>query len=72
MLGREFVCPVCREKIPPHEVALFFGGKDNLVRVYIENDYVLVHFDCLKRYGSVSDLVKDISGGKTDLSYLEE
>ncbi len=72
MLGKEFICPVCKEKIPPHEVALFFGGKDNLVKVYIKDDYVLVHFECLEKYGSVSELVKEISGGETDLSYLEK
>ncbi len=72
MLGKEFVCPVCKERILPHEVALFFSGRDNLVKIYIKDDYILVHHECLKKYESVSELVKEITGGKTDLSYLEE
>ncbi len=72
MFGKDFYCPVCKEKIKPHEVALFFGGKDNLAKIYIKEDYVLVHFECLEKYESVSELVKDITGGEIDLSYLEE
>ncbi len=72
MLGKEFVCPVCKKKILPHEVALFFGGKDNLAKIYLKDDYVLVHFECLEKYDSVSELVKDITGGEIDLSYLED
>ncbi|BBB32408.1 hypothetical protein TTHT_0846 [Thermotomaculum hydrothermale] len=72
MFGKEFICPVCHKKIPPHEVALFFGGKDNLMKIHIKDDYVLVHFECVEKYNSVSELVKDITNGEVDLSYLEE
>ncbi len=72
MLGKEFTCPVCKEKILPYEIALFFGGKDNLVKIFIDDDYLLVHKYCVEEYGSLNELVKEITGGKTDLSYLEE
>ncbi len=72
MLGKDFTCPVCKERILPHELALFYGGKDNLAKIYLKEGYVLVHFECLEKYPSMSELVKDITGGEEDLSYLEE
>ena len=65
------VCPVCKEMILPHEVALFFSGKGNLVQMRVEKAVVLVHFECADSFETRSELLRFLTDGKSDLSWLE-
>ncbi|NOY23428.1 MAG: hypothetical protein GXO70_07950 [Acidobacteria bacterium] len=65
------MCPVCKETILPHEVALFFSGKGNLVQMRIGVEVVLIHQECADSFETRSDLLRFLTDGKEDLSWLE-
>jgi len=65
------ICPVCKKTILPHEVALFFSGKGNLVQMRVEEDVVLVHWECADSFETRSHLLRFLTNGKDDLSWLE-
>ncbi|PJB83061.1 MAG: hypothetical protein CO090_01765 [Acidobacteria bacterium CG_4_9_14_3_um_filter_49_7] len=65
------ICPVCRTVILPHEVALFFSGKGNLVQMRVEEDVVLIHEECADSFETRSKLLSFLTNGKDDLSWLE-
>jgi hypothetical protein len=66
------ICPVCKEKFLPHETALFFSGRCNLAKVYVDDTFYLVHHHCVEEFKTHGELVKRLSDGKKDNSYLEE
>lgn len=65
------ICPICNEVFLPHETALFLSGRCNLTKVYIDNTFFLIHPECEETFETRGDLVKFLSKGKVDNSYLE-
>ena len=64
-------CPVCKETILPHETALFFSGKGNLVQMRVRESIVLIHSECADSFETRSDLLRFLTDGREDLSWLE-
>ncbi len=64
-------CPVCGEKILPHEEALFFSGRGNLVQMWVGERVVLIHRECADSFETRSELLRFLTRGKADLSWLE-
>ncbi len=64
-------CPVCKEKIYPHETALFFSGKGNLIQMRVDEKLVLIHRECAESFGSGSELLRFLTNGANDLKWLE-
>ncbi|NOZ12354.1 MAG: hypothetical protein GXO69_01750 [Acidobacteria bacterium] len=69
--GEIRTCPVCKENIFPHETALFFSGRDNLVQMRLGDAVVLIHRECADSFETRSDLLRFLTNGKSDLSWLE-
>jgi len=67
--GRE--CPICKETILPHEIALFFSGRDNLVQLRVGNEIILLHRHCADSFETRSSLLRFLTNDKEDLSWLE-
>ncbi len=65
------ICPVCEKTVFPHEVALFFSGKGNLVQMRMGENVVLIHEECADSFGTRSKLLSFLTNGKDDLSWLE-
>ncbi len=65
------MCPVCKKTILPHEVALFFSGKGNLVQMRTGTEVVLIHQECANSFETRSDLLCFLTDGREDLSWLE-
>ena len=64
-------CGVCRKPIPIHEHTLFLGGFGNLVRIHTGPGDYLVHDTCFAEFKTRSELVRFLTDGREDLSYLE-
>ena len=67
----ERTCPVCNELIFPHEIALFFSGKGNLIQMRVNDDVLLIHRECAESFGTGSELLRFLTNGAADLSWLE-
>ncbi len=65
------ICPICKEIIFPHEEALFFSGRDNLVQMRVGKKLVLVHTECADSFETRSELLRFLTNGEADLSWLE-
>lgn len=64
-------CPICHEHFLPHETALFFSGRCNLAKIYVDDVSYLIHLHCVDTFKTHSDLIKFLSNGKKDNSFLE-
>jgi hypothetical protein len=64
-------CPVCQEGILPHEVALFYSGKGNLVQMRVAERVILVHEECADSFDTRSQLLQFLTDGKHNLNWLE-
>lgn len=64
-------CGVCGEPIAVHEHTLFLGGFANLVRFHTASGEILVHDTCAQKFETRSELLRFLTNGKEDLSYLE-
>ncbi len=64
-------CGVCRKPIAVHEHTLFLGGFPNLVRFHTSSGEILVHDTCAQKFETRSELLRFLTDGKEDLSYLE-
>ncbi len=67
----ERCCGVCGEPIAVHEHTLFLGGFANLVRIHTQKGEILVHHGCAENFSTRNELVRFLTDGEEDLSYLE-
>jgi len=65
------VCPVCDERLLPHELALFHSGKGNLIQIHTRKGPVWVHPECAEKFETRNQLVQFVTEGADDHSWLE-